>query len=55
MFGYEHERVCFARIDECDGGMSATIIQQRRYLSEQDILHDPKCRAKRLDIRHQVE
>ena len=26
MFGYEHERVCFARIGECDGGMSATII-----------------------------
>ena len=25
MFGYEHERVCFARIGECDGGMSATI------------------------------
>ena len=26
MFGYEHERVCFARIGECDGGMSATIV-----------------------------
>ena len=26
MFEYEHERVCFARIDECDGGMYATII-----------------------------
>ena len=26
MFGYEHERVCFARIGECDGGMSATIM-----------------------------
>ncbi len=25
MFGYEHERVCFAHIGECDGGMSATI------------------------------
>ncbi len=24
MFGYEHERVCFARIGECDGGMYAT-------------------------------
>ena len=22
MFGYEHERVCFVRIGECDGGMS---------------------------------
>ena len=26
MFEYEHERVCFARIGECDGGMSATIV-----------------------------
>ncbi len=26
MFEYEHERGCFARIDECDGGMSATVI-----------------------------
>ncbi len=26
MFGYEHERVCFARIGECDGGMYATIM-----------------------------
>ena len=26
MFGYEYERVCFARIGECDGGMSATIV-----------------------------
>ncbi len=25
MFGYEHERVCFAHIGECDGGMYATI------------------------------
>ncbi len=27
MFGYEHERVCFARIGECDGGMYATITE----------------------------
>ena len=32
MFGYEHERVCFARIGECDGGMSATIISSQYLL-----------------------
>jgi hypothetical protein len=31
MFGYEHERVCFARIGECDGGMSATISHTENY------------------------
>ena len=31
MFGYEHERVCFARIGECDGGMSATISHRGIY------------------------
>ena len=31
MFEYEHERVCFARIGECDGGMSATISPKENY------------------------
>ncbi len=25
MFGYDHERVCFAHIDECNGDVSATL------------------------------
>ena len=48
MFEYEHERVCFALIDECDGGMSATIIISRLFVTvtpKQDgiILHMIVC------------